>query len=80
MLQDTTPDAAESSAGDDFHILWAIQKSLKLINFHKDGLKAIAVENLSNQDLSFFDTSGGMNLGVDLTEYYGGLNFSEAEE
>ncbi|TCC88775.1 hypothetical protein EZ428_19290 [Pedobacter frigiditerrae] len=79
MLQDTTPDAAESSAGDDFHILWAIQKSLKLINFHKDGLKAIAVENLSNQDLSFFDTSGGMNLGVDLTEYYGGLNFSEAE-
>lgn len=80
MIKDSTPDAAESSAGDDFHILWAIQKSLKLINFEKEGLKAIAIENLSKEDLSYFDSSGGMSLGVDLTEYYGGLNFNEAEK
>ncbi|SJN27767.1 ATP-binding protein [Sphingobacterium sp. JB170] len=80
MLQNTTPDAAESSAGDDFHILWAVQKSLKLINFDPKGLKSVAVENLSNQDTSYLDTSGGMSLGVDLTEYYGGRCFADSEE
>jgi len=80
MRQYTTPDAAESSAGDDFHILWAIQKSLRLINFDAMGLKAIAIENLSNSDSSYLDTSGGMSLGVDLTEYYGGQNFANASK
>lgn len=80
MLQDNTPDAAESSAGDDFHILWSIQKCLKLINFSDDGLQALSVENLSSADRSYLDTSGGMNLGVDLTEYYGGKNILEAKK
>jgi energy-coupling factor transporter ATP-binding protein EcfA2 len=80
MLQDNTPDAAESSAGDDFHILWSIQKCLKLINFSDDGLQALSVENLSSADRSYLDTSGGMNLGVDLTEYYGGNNILEAKK
>lgn len=80
MLRDNTPDAAESSAGDDFHILWSIQKCLKLINFAEDGLQALSVENLSSADRSYLDTSGGMNLGVDLTEYYGGKNILEAKK
>ena len=80
MLRNTIPDAAESSAGDDFHILWAIQKSLKLINFDPKGLKAVAIENLSQKDTSYLDTSRGMSLGVDITEYYGGNNFLDAEK
>lgn len=79
MLQDNTPDAAESSAGDDFHILWSIQKCLKLINFEPNGLKAISVENLSTSDSSYLNTGGGMSLGVDLTEYYGGTSILDSE-
>lgn len=80
MLQDDTPDAAESSAGDDFHILWSIQKCLKLINFEPNALKAISVENLSISDSSYLDTGGGMNLGVDLTEYYGGSGILDSSK
>lgn len=80
MLHTSIPDSSESNAGDDFHILWTIYKSLKLINFEDNGLKGIAVENLSSDDASYIDTSGGMSLGVDLTEYYGGKTFAEANQ
>jgi hypothetical protein len=60
-------DASESNAGDDFHILWTVQKSLELINFRKDGLKAISIESLVNSDTAYVDPDGDVCLGVDLT-------------
>ena len=42
----TIPDADLSSAGDDFHLLWAIKKSLDLLNFDDDGLKAVIIEGV----------------------------------
>ena len=38
------PDAPESNAGDDFHILWGVRKSLELLNVDTFGLKAVAIE------------------------------------
>lgn len=73
-----TPDAAESNAGDDFHILWAIRKSLDLLNFKDDGLKAVTIEGLTKPDEKIIDNDGDALLGVDLTEYYGGEGFKDA--
>jgi hypothetical protein len=73
-----TADANLSNAGDDFHILWTIQKALELLNFENDGLKALALEGLITPDLQYVDPDGDVCLGVDLTEYYSGENFEEA--
>jgi len=35
-------DAPESNAGDDFHVLWSIRKSLELLNTDDSALKAIS--------------------------------------
>jgi len=37
MMKSRKPDAAELNAGDDFHVLWTIRKSLELLNFSKEG-------------------------------------------
>lgn len=70
------PDAAESNAGDDFHILWAMRKALELLNFSTEGLKALSVEGVTKADESISNRDAF--LGVDLTEYYGGKDFKEA--
>jgi hypothetical protein len=75
----TIPDADLSSAGDDFHILWAIKKSLELLNFDNTNLKAITIEGFENKLSSKIDPFGEKFLGIDLTEYFGGLNFESAE-
>ena len=75
----STPDAAESNAGDEFHVLWAMRKSLELLNISADGLKAISVEGLTKIDESRL-TSGDVLLGVDLKEYYGGRDFRSAKK
>ncbi|MFC7523133.1 NACHT domain-containing protein [Parapedobacter sp. GCM10030251] len=80
MNQSYTPDAAESNAGDDFHILWAVTRCLKLINFDEGALKAVSVEGLPYSENSWLDTSGNMMLGVDLVEYYGGDQFHSAKK
>ncbi|WP_405199226.1 AAA family ATPase [Christiangramia sp. LLG6405-1] len=75
----TVPDADLSSAGDDFHILWAIKKSLGLLNFDKRGLQAVTIEDIEKNASKKIDPSGEKFLGIDLTEYYGGANFENAD-
>lgn len=73
-----TPDAELSNAGDDFHILWTIKKSLELLNFDNDGLKSLVIEGVEHKLSNKLDPTGEKFLGVDLTEYYGGTNFNTA--
>ncbi|CAN5514610.1 hypothetical protein BH09BAC6_BH09BAC6_34280 [soil metagenome] len=35
------PDAAESNAGDNFHLVWAVRKSLELLNFSARSLSVL---------------------------------------
>jgi hypothetical protein len=75
----TIPDADLSSAGDDFHILWAIKKSLELLNFDNVSLKAITIEGFEKNLSRKIDPFGEKFLGIDLTEYFGGKDFESAE-
>jgi hypothetical protein len=74
------PDADLSSAGDDFHILWTIKKSLELLNFDDFGIKAINIESVELSESEQLDPTGKNLLGVDLSEYYGADNYIEAEK
>lgn len=74
------PDADLSSAGDDFHILWTIKKSLELLNFDDSGIKAINIEGVELSESEQLDPTGKNLLGVDLSEYYGADNYIEAEK
>lgn len=76
----TIPDADLSSAGDDYHILWTIQKVLDLLNFDEHGLKAVLVEGIEAPLSHRIDPSGGKLLGIDLVEYYSSDNFEDASE
>jgi hypothetical protein len=76
----TVPDADLSSAGDDFHILWAIKKSLDLLNFEEKGLKAVVIEDIEKNASRKLDPLGDKFLGIDLTEYYGSANFKNADK
>ena len=73
-------DADISSAGDDFHILWTIKKSLELLNFDDSGIKAIYIEDVELSESKQLDPTGKNLLGVDLSEYYGADNYIEAEK
>lgn len=75
----TIPDADLSSAGDDFHILWTIKKSLELLNFDNTSLKAITIEGFEKSLSKKVDPYGEKFLGIDLTEYFGGNDFKNAE-
>ncbi|WP_313578883.1 ATP-binding protein [Chishuiella sp.] len=75
----TISDADLSSAGDDFHILWAIKKSLELLNFDNHGIKAVTIEGFEKNLTKIIDPLGEKFLGIDLTEYFGGLDFESAE-
>lgn len=74
------PEAAESSAGDDFHVLWTAKRSFDLLNFDEDGLKAIAVEGIDPKYADKLDSKGENFLGVDLAEYFGGYDFQKAQK
>lgn len=71
-------DAPESNAGDDFHVLWSIRKSLELLNTDNSALKAITVEGVLPKEAKKLDPTGFLFLGVDITEYFGGENFQDA--
>ena len=74
----TISEAPESSAGDDFHILWAARKALNLLNFKKEGLKSLSIEGVASSESERIDKVGDKLLGVDLTEYYCGEDFESA--
>ena len=73
------PDAPESNAGDDFHILWGVRKSLELLNVDAFGLKAVAIEGVISKESKKIDPTGSKLLGIDIAEYFGGENFLTAQ-
>jgi len=73
-------EAPESNAGDDFHVLWTLKKSLELLNFDSNGLKAIYVEGIEKDVEESIDPTGEKFLGVDLTEYYGENSFAQSSQ
>lgn len=77
-IQASTPDAQFSSAGDNFHLLWAAKESLKLLNFAPDGLKLLSIESPGKSLGDKIDPKGNLLLGIDLVEFYGSENFKEA--
>lgn len=80
IIRKNIPDAKESNAGDDFHIVWTVRKSMELLNFEKDGLKKISLEGMTTIDNEKVDKDGDILLGVDLTEYFGGEDFERASK
>ncbi|MFY7938636.1 MAG: ATP-binding protein [Flavobacterium sp.] len=74
------PEAPESNAGDDFHVLWTIKKSFELLNFNENGLKCITIEGVDAENANKLDPIGDKLLGVDIAEYYGDENFNDAKQ
>jgi hypothetical protein len=74
-----TPDAPESNAGDDFHVLWAVRHSLLMLYPGSD-LKAIRPEGAAVEESDKLDPQGDKLLGIDLAEYYGGKDFTSSDK
>jgi hypothetical protein len=70
------PGARESNAGDDFQVLWAARRALRLLD-PRLGLQRIVMEGVT--PLERVDSEADGFLGVDLTEYFGGNNLAEAD-
>lgn len=77
-IKKKTQDADLSNAGDDFHVLWTMQKSFEMLNFDDNGLKAIYIEDVERNFSLHSDPTGEKLLGIDLSEYYGGKDFEKA--
>jgi hypothetical protein len=73
-----TPDATESNAGDDFHLLWAARRALRLLDLNGP-LKGIRVEGPSPKDAVVTEMNGDKLLGIDLSEYFEGTDFETAK-
>lgn len=72
-------DARTSNAGDDFHLLWTVRRTLELLKPGTD-LLAVKPEGITPEEAITIDASGHRLLGVDLTEYYGGPTFKLASK
>lgn len=71
-----TPGAIESNAGDDYHILWACRRALRLLEPER-GLTLVRVEGVSRADEAAAVDPDAF-LAADLTEYYGGTTIADA--
>lgn len=75
-----TSEAPESSAGDNYHVLWTVKRSFDLLNYYEDSLKAITIEGVETVNAEKLDPDGSNLLGVDIAEYYGGECFEDAKK
>lgn len=73
----TNAGALPSNAGDDFHLLWAAQKLLKMLN-HNSDLVSVTVEGPAWQDSIINDLDENKLFSIDLAEYYGGETIHSA--
>ncbi len=74
---DPQSGARESSAGDQFHYLWATQRALALLDA-SSGLQLVRIEGFSPSEP--VSDSADLLLGADLVEYYGGRELATAEQ
>jgi GGDEF domain-containing protein len=70
------PGARESSAGDQFHLLYAARRAIALLD-PASGLQRVRLEGLSPEEPA--SASVNLLLGIDLVEYYGGGTFETAD-
>lgn len=77
MEKKNNAGAVASNAGDDFHLIWACKKILKILEPNSQ-LTAVSVEGPSWSD-SIQDIDETKLYSIDLAEYYGGKDFSNAE-
>ena len=70
----TNAGALPSNAGDDFHLLWAAQKTLEMLK-PNTALTALTVEGPVWQDSVTADIDNSKLYAIDLAEYYGGADF-----
>ncbi|HVA19790.1 MAG TPA: hypothetical protein VMU55_06435, partial [Solirubrobacteraceae bacterium] len=68
--------ARESNAGDHLHVLWALRRVLALLD-PDSGLERVMVEDLT--PIPPEGISSEQLLGVDLTEFYGGVDLTSAQ-
>ena len=73
------PGAPESSAGDDFPLLWAARRALWLLHPRAE-LKGLRLEGPPPEERVEVDPTGDKLLGIDLAEYFGGTRFAEASK
>jgi hypothetical protein len=71
----TLSGARESSAGDEFHVLWAVRRVLALLD-PASGLERVVMEDLTPVPPEGVDPE--LLLAADLTEFYGGPDLSSA--
>src|SRR5207253_1466766 len=71
----STAGARESSAGDDFHVLWAARRALDLLG-PASGLQLVRVEGPPPAEVS--PETDENFLGVDLIEFFGAASFAKA--
>ena len=75
----TNAGALPSNAGDDFHLLWAAQKILEMLNQNSD-LTAVTLEGPTWQDSIVADIDDSKLYSIDLAEYYRGETFQSASK
>lgn len=74
---DSQSGARESSAGDEFHYLWATQRALALLD-ESSRLQLVRIEGFSPSEP--VSESADLLLGADVVEYYGGRELATAEQ
>ncbi|MDO8213984.1 hypothetical protein [Conexibacter sp. CPCC 206217] len=74
-MSTTLPGARESSAGDEFHVLWAVRRVLAFLDA-ASGLQRIVMEDVTPVPPDGVDPE--LLLGADLTEFYGGTELASA--
>lgn len=72
------PSVYASNAGHDFHVLWATRRIIELLN-PASSLRAVKMEGVAVEDTAKLPNAGDRFLAADLTEYYGGAHFAEAD-
>lgn len=64
--------ARESNAGDDFHVVWAARRAIRLLS-PRTNLRRVLIERLSAVDeAASTKAAKDLFLGVDISEYFGG--------
>lgn len=69
----------DSNAGHDFHVLWATRRLIELLN-PSSTLRAVKMEGVAAEDIASLSATDDHFLAADLTEYYGGSHFAEANQ
>ena len=78
-MANKTTDVHDSNAGHDFHLLWATRRLIELLK-PKTKLTAVKMEGVAIEDTEGLVGGGDHFLAADLTEYYGGVHFDDANK